>query len=151
MLVGQAELQLYIFCRGIGEIMTVARFWRKIKARYNLEGTHCGTCDGFFYPPRNVCPVCRRDGKMETYEFKGTGEVMTFTIIRTASEGFEHLTPFVVAIIKFDEGTQITGQIVGNPANVAIGMRVKSIFRKLGQESEKGMIYYGTKFVPEKK
>jgi len=26
-------------------------------------------------------------------------------------------------------------------------MKVKSAFRKLGEESEKGMIYYGTKFV----
>lgn len=74
---------------------------------------------------------------------------MTYTIIHTASEGFEHLTPYALAIIRFDEGTSMTGQIVGNPADVKIGMRVKPVFRKLGEESERGMIYYGTKFVPE--
>lgn len=143
------ELQLCISYRGTGDIMTVARFWRKIKPRYNLEGMHCNTCDGYYYPPRIVCPTCRRDGKMVPYTFKGTGEVVTYTIIRTASEGFEHLTPYAVAIIKFDEGTSLTGQVVCDPADMRIGMRVKPIFRKLGEESEKGMIYYGTKFIPE--
>jgi uncharacterized OB-fold protein len=28
-------------------------------------------------------------------------------------------------------------------------MKVKPVFRKLGQAGERGMIYYGTKFVPE--
>ena len=27
-------------------------------------------------------------------------------------------------------------------------MRVKPVFRKLGEDGERGMIYYGTKFVP---
>jgi len=29
-------------------------------------------------------------------------------------------------------------------------MRVKPVFRILGKEGERGIIYYGTKFVPEK-
>jgi len=42
----------------------------------------------------------------------------------------------------------MTAQIVGDPKKMYIGMRVRSVFRKLGEGGERGMIYYGTKFVP---
>ena len=74
---------------------------------------------------------------------------MTYTIIHTAAEGFEDLVPYTLAIIKLDEGPQLTSQVIGDPEKIHIGMRVKSVFRKLGEDGEHGMIYYGTKFVPE--
>jgi len=85
---------------------------------------------------------------MEEYTFKGTGTVITFTTIYNATEDFERLTPYNLAIIQLDEGPKITGQIVSSSANVKIGMRVKAVFRILGKEGEKGIIYYGTKFAP---
>nr|WP_321497056.1 Zn-ribbon domain-containing OB-fold protein [uncultured Methanolobus sp.] len=129
--------------------MSVPRFWRKQIARYNLVGTHCKKCDEYFYPPRNMCPACRREGEIEDYKFSGKGEVVTFTVIHTAAEGFENQTPYVLAIIKLDEGPSLTSQIICDPKAVKIGMKVKPVFRKLGQAGERGMIYYGTKFVPE--
>lgn len=131
-------------------IMSVPRFWRKQIARYNLVGTHCKKCNEYFYPPRNMCPECRREGEIEDFKFNGKGEVVTFTVIHTAAEGFENQTPYVLAIIKLDEGPSLTSQIICDPAIVKIGMKVKPVFRKLGQGGERGMIYYGTKFVPEK-
>lgn len=128
--------------------MSVSRFWRQLPSRYNLEGTHCTECGEYFYPPRNMCTNCRRLGNLEPFKFKGTGEVVTYTIIHTAAEGFEKQVPYALAIIKLDEGPRLTSQIVGDPEKVYIGMRVKSVFRKLGEGGEKGMIYYGTKFVP---
>jgi hypothetical protein len=128
--------------------MSVARFWRKQINRYNLEGTHCKKCDEHFYPPRNVCPTCRRDGQIELYTFKGDGEVVTYTVVHTAAQGFEDQTPYVLGIVKFDEGPSFTTQIVAQPDEVKIGTKVRPVFRKLGDDGEKGMIYYGTKFVP---
>jgi hypothetical protein len=58
------------------------------------------------------------------------------------------LTPYVLAIVKLDEGPQITTQIVMDPAKVKIGMKVKSVFRKIATDGESGIIHYGTKFVP---
>lgn len=129
-------------------IMSVPRFWRKQVARYNLVGTHCKKCGENFYPPRNMCPDCRRDGQIEDFKFKGTGEIVTYTVIRTAAEGFEGQTPYVLGIIKLDEGPQLTSQIIGMADEMEIGMKVRPVFRKLGQDGENGMIYYGTKFVP---
>lgn len=131
-------------------IMSVPRFWRKQIARYNLVGTHCQKCDEYFYPPRNMCPACRRDGEIEGFKFSGKGEVVTFTVIHTAAEGFEKQTPYVLGIIKLEEGPSLTSQIVCDPKDVSIGMKVSPVFRKLGQDGEQGMIYYGTKFVPAK-
>ncbi len=73
---------------------------------------------------------------------------MTFSVIHTASEQYEHLTPYVIAIVKLDEGPQITTQVVCRPEKVRIGMKVKSVFRRIATDGESGIIHYGTKFVP---
>lgn len=85
---------------------------------------------------------------MEDYKFKGTGTIVTFTTIYTATEDFERQTPYNLAIIQLDEGPRLTGQVVASADEVKIGMRVRPVFRILGKEGERGIIYYGTKFVP---
>ncbi len=128
--------------------MTVARFWRRLKNLYNLIGTHCEKCGEYYYPPRNLCPKCRRSSRSVPFKFKGLGEVVTYTIIHSSTKDFEKQTPYILAIIKLDEGPHLTSQVICDHNDIHIGMKVKSAFRKLGEESEKGMLYYGTKFVP---
>jgi len=128
--------------------MSVARFWRKIPQRYNMLGTKCETCGKHFFPPRTFCPDCRRAGKIVDYKFIGRGTIVTYSVIHTASEQYEALTPYVIAIVKLDEGPQITTQIVCRPDQVKIGMKVKSVFRKIATDGASGIIHYGTKFVP---
>ena len=128
--------------------MSVARFWRKIPQRYNLIGTRCRTCGRYFFPPRTLCPDCRRAGQIEEYRFKGTGAVVTHTVIRTASEQFEQQTPYVLAIVQLDEGPRLTAQIVCPIDRIRAGMRVKPVFRKIAVDGDSGVIHYGTKYVP---
>lgn len=130
--------------------MSVPRFWRKQKARYNLLGTKCETCGSFYFPPRSICPNCRREGKISEHRFKGTGKVVTFSVIRTSSDDYGLLTPYVIAIIELDEGTRMTSQVVCDPSEVYIGMPVKQTFRRIVSNGESGVIAYGTKFVPQK-
>jgi uncharacterized OB-fold protein len=127
--------------------MSVARFWRKIPQRYNMLGTKCETCGRHFFPPRTFCPDCRRAGKVVDYKFAGSGTIVTYSVIHTASEQYEALTPYVIAIVKLDEGPQITTQIVCRPDQVKIGMKVKSVFRRIATDGASGIIHYGTKFV----
>jgi len=87
-------------------------------------------------------------GQIEPYKFRGMGEIVTYTLIHTAAEGFENQAPYTLAIIKLDEGPRLTSQVVGDPEKMHIGMRVRPVFRKLGEDGDRGMIYYGTKFVP---
>lgn len=130
--------------------MGVPRFWREIGNRYNLLGTHCKKCDQYYFPPRILCPTCRRDGVIEEHQFKGTGKVVTYTVVRSATDEFDRQVPYVLAVVELDEGVRLTSQIVCDPDEVHMDMRVKSVFRKIGEEGPKGMIYYGTKFVPDK-
>lgn len=125
------------------------RFWRKIKYRYDLVGTYCENCGNYYYPPRNLCPTCRRRSSIKEVQFSGKGTVVSYTVIHDAPEEFKLQKPYVVALIKLDEGPVVTSQLVCDPEEVKIGMRVKKAFRKYGEDGEAGIIYYGTKFVPD--
>ena len=41
------------------------RVWRHIQQRYNLIGSKCTNCGRVFFPPRVICPDCRRKGNIE--------------------------------------------------------------------------------------
>jgi len=127
----------------------VARFWREIPQRYNFIGNKCESCGRVFFPPRETCPYCRRKsiGKMRDLKLKGKGAVVTYTIIHVGPENFEEQVPYPIAIIKLDEGPQITAQIVDcDIKDIKIGMRVESTFRRIQEEGYTGAIYYGYKF-----
>ncbi|MBW3582072.1 MAG: Zn-ribbon domain-containing OB-fold protein [Euryarchaeota archaeon] len=132
--------------------MGVPRFWREQPHRYRLEGTRCTNCDRVYFPPRWVCPVCRREsvGKMERHKMDGTGTVVASTVVHDPAPGFEDQVPYAVAIIELDEGCRLTTQVsdVADPHDVVPGMRVKSAFRRIQSDGASGVIYYGTKFVP---
>jgi len=112
-----------------------------------MIGTKCETCQKHFFPPRTFCPDCRRSGRIVSHKFAGFGTIVTYTVIHTANEQFEAFTPYVLAIVKLDEGPRMTAQIVCKPDEVKIGLRVKSVFRRIATDGESGIIHYGTKFV----
>ena len=129
-------------------MVSTAKFWREQASRYNLVGTHCTKCGRFFFPPRIMCPNCRRGGSIESYKFRGTGEVVTYTAVYQAPRNLNRQTPYLLAIIRLDEGARLLSEVICDPEEISTGMRVRSVFRKIGEEGEKGIIYYGTKFVP---
>ena len=127
------------------------RFWRETQSRYNLTGNRCGKCGTAYFPPRPLCPVCHREslGKMEELRFKGEGEVLTFTVVQEPRRGFELQVPYILAMVRLDEGPVLLGQVVDcAPDQVKIGTRLRSVFRKIGEEGKSGVIHYGYKFVP---
>ncbi len=133
--------------------MSIARFWRETPRRYNLAGCRCTLCGSVYFPPRPVCPSCPHHRqsieRMVPFQLTGAGEVLTFTVVHEAAEGFEMQIPYVVALVKTDEGPVITGQIVDvTPSEVTIGLRVRATFRKLREEGKAGVIHYGYKFAP---
>ena len=131
--------------------MPVSRFWREIPARYNMIGTQCGNCQRKYFPPRSLCPTCHRKsvGKMQQAPFSEEGEIITFSVIHDAPEGFALQVPYVIAVIELEKDVRTTCQIVDcDPADVSIGMKVKPVFRKIGVDGQSGVIYYGYKFAP---
>ncbi|PKP58417.1 MAG: transcriptional regulator [Candidatus Altiarchaeales archaeon HGW-Altiarchaeales-1] len=125
----------------------IALNWRKIPQRYNLIGTKCTTCETYYFPPRIICPKCRRKSKMDEHKFCGEGEVLTYTLIYSPPQGFENIKPYILAIIKLNEGPSLTAQIIDCKIDdVKIGSKVKSVFRKIVEEGDEGVILYGYKF-----
>ena len=129
--------------------MSVPRFWRELDTRYNLIGSYCKLTKTYHFPRRAFDPEAGREsmGTMEDYQFKGDGKVVNSTVVHQSQTGYEMFGPYCMAIIKLDEGPRITSQIVDcDPKTVKPGMKVKAVFRKLGEDSESEILHYGTKF-----
>jgi len=82
----------------------------------------------------------------ERYTFSGQGTVYSFTTVTEVPEGYGDQAPYVVALIKLDEGPLLTAQITDFGGAIAIGDRVEMVTRKLTTEGPRGMIIYGYKF-----
>lgn len=131
--------------------MAVPRFWREQPQRYRLVGSECPACKGVYFPPRSVCPNCRREsvGKMRPHRLAGRGKVLTHTTVYQPASGFELQAPYVMALIELEEGCRIMSQVVEvDPANVETGLAVEACFRKIREDGRAGVIYYGYKFRP---
>ncbi len=126
---------------------SISLTWRRIPERYKMYGSKCQTCDSTYFPPRSLCPKCRRRGKMEPFEFSGNGKVYSFTEIYAPPSGFEEQVPYVIAVIELEEGSRCTGQIVdAEGKDVKIGDSVEGVFRKILSDDPEGPIHYGFKF-----
>lgn len=78
----------------------------------------------------------------------GQGEVYSYSVVSDPPAGFEEQSPYILALIKLDEGVFVTAQLTDIDEPVSIGMRVEMVTRKLRSEGEGGMIVYGYKFRP---
>ncbi|MCA1811966.1 MAG: Zn-ribbon domain-containing OB-fold protein [Halobacteriales archaeon] len=127
--------------------MSVPRFWREIPQRYNLQASRCTVCSAIHFPPREVCPTCRRAsiGKIEAVKLSGRGTVLEWTRVHKSAPGYEMQVPYLLALVQTEEGPVVTGQVVDS-SSVQAGDRVQAVFRRLGQDGDAGVIYYGTKW-----
>jgi uncharacterized OB-fold protein len=127
---------------------TPSRYWREIPQRYRLEAAKCKNCGYIAFPPRLVCPRCQSRA-FEKIILADAGKIVTYTIIRVPPQPFSDQAPYAVGIVDLDDGVRLMGQVVDCAfEELKVGQRVKIEFRKIYQEGEAGVIYYGYKFVP---
>jgi uncharacterized OB-fold protein len=86
----------------------------------------CGDCGRFHFYPKPVCPHCQGPN-LAWAEASGRGEVYSHsTVHRAPSPAFKDDVPYVIAIVKTDEGPHLLSRVTGvAPDAVRIGMRVK--------------------------
>ncbi len=109
-------------------------FWDA--ARENkLTYQKCKDCNKNIFYPRIACPHCFSDN-LEWVEASGKGIVYSYTVVENNSpSAFIEDTPYVVAIIKLEEGIQMLSNIVGcDPYKVTCDMPVTVTFEKLNDE-----------------
>lgn len=128
--------------------MSVSRYWREIPERTRLEGQKCASCGNVNYPPRARCLKCGSSA-LEPYKLPDKGSLISFTVIRNPPSGFERYAPYVLGLVELKDGTRITAQITDVELNdLKIGMPVESVFRKISEDGDAGIICYAIKFRP---
>jgi len=129
--------------------MRLASYWRTSKQRLSLVGEECPQCGAKLFPPRDICPKC--SGPANTpFRFSGKGVVYSYSTVYTAPEGFQEYAPYVVALVKLDEGPMVAAQLTDVESDeVQIGMPVEMVTRKTYVEGDNGLIHYNYKFRPQ--
>ena len=103
-------------------------FWEGCKAgRFLLQ--RCAACGASQFYPRTVCSACG-GAELEWTPAQGAGQVVSYTVVRRAiTPAFAEMVPYVVAIVRLDEGPQLMSHIVGcDPDSVRVGAAVQVDF-----------------------
>lgn len=122
--------------------------WRNYQDRYKLSGYKCAKCKSTYFEKKGLCTCGSLE--FEDIDFTGKGKIVSYTMIHSGPEVFENKSPYCVAIIDLDEGARITAQVMDcKYEDLKVGMEVEAVFRKFYASGDKGVIHYGTKFIPK--
>lgn len=114
---------------------TADSFYKFISEK-KLMASRCKKCQAMYLPPHPICIKCYGTD-MEWIELKGTGKLAAFTAISvgptcTIAEGHDRNNPYLVGIVKMDEGPKICGRIHGidpkSPEAIKVGTPLKLEF-----------------------
>ncbi len=77
------------------------------------------------------------------------GKIVTYTVMHTAPANFEIFKPYIIALVRLEDGTHLTTQLTDcKPENITLGMDVEAVIRKINEDGKDGIIYYSYKFRP---
>jgi uncharacterized OB-fold protein len=113
--------------------LVTAPYWRHAgEGKFALP--RCGSCGRHHFYPRGACPHCGST-QIAWSEASGRGEVYSFSVVhRAPGPAFKDDVPYVVAIVKTDEGPHLLSRVVGvAPGAVKIGMRLKVSVQKVSE------------------
>jgi len=93
----------------------------------NVLARKCTKCDELHLATVYFCKKCGSK-KFEDSILKGTGKVVTYTIMTVPPAGFEDYTPYAWVVMELDDsGIRISGFLpnIEKPENLPIGTAVK--------------------------
>ena len=95
----------------------------------------CSKCGTNIFYPRIACINCFSDD-LDWVDASGKGIVYSYTVVENNSpSSFAGDCPYVVAIIKLEEGVQMLSNIVGcDPYEVRCDMPVEVVFERLNED-----------------
>lgn len=99
-------------------------FWDGCR-NHVLTFQRCNACSHIMWPSSIICPQCHsRDSQWTAAD--GHGTVYTYAVYHVSYHtGFAGELPYVVAIVKLDEGPHLLTNIIGcRPEEVKCGMGV---------------------------
>jgi len=109
-------------------------FWEATKQE-KLVFQKCSDCQKNIFYPRIACPECFSDN-LEWVEASGKGIIYSYTVVESNSPtAFLADMPYVVAIIKLEEGIQMLSNVIDcDPYKLTCDMPVEVVFEKLNDE-----------------
>ena len=109
-------------------------FWDATR-NHELVIPRCKNHDGFFFYPRELCPVCL-SSDLEWAKVTGKGRVYAYTVVYQPNDPlFAEDTPYTYAVIQLDEGARMISNVIGiDPNDVEIDMRVEAVFEDISDE-----------------
>ncbi|MBU1276113.1 MAG: Zn-ribbon domain-containing OB-fold protein [Proteobacteria bacterium] len=95
----------------------------------------CNDCGKHIFYPRIACPHCG-SSDVKWVEVSGKGRIYSYTVVENnAPSAFQADVPYVVAIIKLEEGVQLLSNVVEcDPYQLEFDMPVEVVFEKLDEE-----------------
>jgi uncharacterized OB-fold protein len=113
----------------------VSRAYWDACRKHQLLIQHCLSCGHYQFYPRSFCTACMaREPAWK--QASGLGTVVTWTVVRRpVAEAYAADTPYVIALIRLDEGPVMMSQVTGCDADtVHSGMRVEAAFAAWSEE-----------------
>lgn len=109
-------------------------FWEAAREG-RLVIQQCSDCGKTIFYPRIACPDCFSD-HVAWVEASGKGSIYTFTVVKNnAPSAFIQDIPYVVAVIRLDEGVQMLSNVVDcDPETLHCDMPVEVVFEKFTTE-----------------
>lgn len=106
-----------------------APYWDAAK-QGRLLLRQCTTCGAISHPPRPLCPACWSD-VLAWIEASGRGRVVSATVVhQPPSPAFA--APYVLAVVRLEEGPTLVTNLLRDPAAVRIEMSVRLAFEQRG-------------------
>ena len=96
---------------------------------------HCQDCDRTIHYPRIECPHCA-SSRLDWRQASGRGTLYSFTVVQSnAPSAFLPDMPYVVAVIRLEEGVQMLSNIVQcDPTQLRCDQAVEVVFERLNDD-----------------
>ena len=109
-----------------------AAFWEAAR-NGKLLLQYCEACKETIFYPRIRCPKCH-SGKLDWIEASGKGKIYSYSVVfNNAPSAFMADMPYVVAIVRLEEGVQMLSNIVDcDPEKLQCDMPVEVDFQEVG-------------------
>lgn len=109
-------------------------FWEATR-RHELVLQHCNACNRAIHYPRVACPHCG-GGDLGWSPASGRGTLYSFTVVESnAPSAFVADMPYVVAIVRLEEGVQMLSNVVQcDPGELQCDQAVEVVFERLDDE-----------------
>ena len=112
----------------------------------SLLGSRCRECKTTYFPPRQICPCCMKEGILDPLPLSRRGTLYTYTVIRQAPPRYP--VPYAVGYVDLPEGVRVFAQLQGwEQRELNVGEEMEVFFETI-RKDEQDHDLIGYKFRP---